>query len=186
MATHKLALDIPDTLNDTALKVWDSSVYSEDLGTECPKLEVTLPGFQLPAVVTSLKPGFIASLDACTLGIQVYNCGVQFNSLPDGVYVLRLSYSPNDKLYVEYNHLRVTCALNKINKILCCLNLADCEPQEPVKSQLRQLQQLQMMLKGAKANVEYCQHPKKGMAMYNYVVGQLDKLACACGCDDMC
>lgn len=186
MATHKLSLDIPDTLNDCALKVWDSSIYSEDLPTECPKLEVTLPGFQLPAVVTDLKPYFAASLDACKLGIQVYNCGVQFNPLPDGVYVLRLSYSPNDQLYVEYNHLRVTCALNKINKILCCLDLKDCEPEEPVRSQIRKLKDLQMMLQGAKAQVEYCHHPKKGMAMYNYVVGQLDKLACACGCGEGC
>jgi len=186
MATHKLELDIPDTLSKCTFKLWDSSLYSEDLPTECPKVEITLPGFQLPSVITTLKPGFTANLDACQLGIQVHNCGVQYNPLPDGVYVVRLSYSPNDQLYVEYNHLRITCALNKINEILCCLDLADCEPIEPVKSQLRQLQQLQMMLKGAKANVEYCHHPKKGMAMYNYVMNQLDKLACACGCDGGC
>lgn len=186
MTTHKLSLDIPDTTNECILKVWDSSSYSEDLGTQCPKLEITLPGFQLPSVITNLKPNFIANLNACELGIQVYNCGVQFNPLPDGVYIVRLSYSPNDQLYVEYNHLRITCALNKINKILCCLDLADCEPVEPVKSQIKQLQQLQMMLKGAKSNVEYCHHPKKGMAMYNYVIEQLDKLACSCGCQEMC
>ena len=184
MATHKLALDIPDTLNDTALKVWDSSIYSDNLGTECPKLEVTLPGFQLPSVITNLKPGFTANLNACELGIQVYNCFVQFNPLPDGVYVIRLSYSPNDKLYVEYNHLRITCALNKINKILCCLDLSDCEPIEPVKTQIRKLKDLQIMLQGAKANVEYCHHPKKGMSIYNYVLNQLDKLACGCGCGE--
>lgn len=186
MATHHLALDIPDTLNETVLKVWDSSIYSDNLGTECPKLEVTLPGFQLPSVITNLKPGFSANLNACELGIQVYNCFVQFNPLPDGVYVLRLSYSPNDKLYVEYNHLRITCALNKINKILCCLDQKDCEPIEPTKSQVHELQHLWMQLKGAKANVEYCHKPKKGMAMYNYVMGRLDKLACACGCQDKC
>lgn len=186
MAKHELALDIPDTLNEHVLKVWDSSIYSEDVPMECPKLEVTLPGFQLPAVVTSIKPGFTENLNACILGIQVYNCGVQFNPIPDGIYVIRLSYSPNDKVYVEYNHLRITCALNQINKILCCLDLKDCEPIEPTKSQIRELQDLWMMLKGAKSNVEYCHHPKKGMAMYNYVVGRLDKLACACGCKTSC
>jgi len=182
MAKHQLALDIPDTLNSNVFKLWDSSIYSEDVPTECPKLEITLPGFQLPSVVTNLKPGFIANLSACDLGLQIYNCGVQFNPLPDGVYVVRMSYSPNDQLYVEYNHLRITCALNQINEILCCLNIKDCEPIEPVKSQIQQLQVLQMQLKGAKSNVEYCLHPKRGMAMYNYVVAQLNKLACACGC----
>lgn len=186
MATHKLALDIPDTLTECVFKVSDSSSYSDDLPTECPKLEITLPGFQLPSVVTDLKPNFSVSLNACQLGIQVYNCGVQYNPLPDGVYVARLSYSPNDQLYVEYNHLRITCALNKINEILCCLDLADCEPVEPTKSQLRELQNLQMMLKGAKAQVEYCHHPRKGMSMYNYVMKRLNKLACSCGCGTGC
>lgn len=186
MAKHQLALDIPDTLNETSLKVWDSSIYSPDVPMECPKLEITLPGFQLPSVVTNLTPGFTANLNACELGIQVYNCFVQFNPLPDGVYVIRYSLSPNDQIYVEYNHLRITCALNQINKILCCLELKDCEPIEPVKSQIRELQELWMMLKGAKANVEYCHSPKKGMAIYNYVVGRLEKLACACGCKNAC
>jgi len=184
MATHKLSLDIPDTTNECVLKIWDSSIYSEDLPAECPKLEVTIPGFQLPSIITDIKPGFSVNLNACQLGIQMYNCGVQFNPLSDGVYVVRLSYSPNDKLYVEYNHLRITTALNKINTILCCLDLSDCEPVEPVKTQLKKLKDLQTMLQGAKANVEYCHHPRKGMAMYNYVMVQLNKLSCGCGCSD--
>lgn len=186
MAKHLLSLDIPDTLNQNILKVWDSSIYSPDVPYECPKLEVTLPGFQMPSVSTNFGSGFHLNLDACQLGIQIYNCHVQFNPLPDGVYVIRYSLSPNDKIYVEYNHLRITCALNQINKILCCLELADCEPIEPTKSQLRELMDLWSMLKGAKANVEYCHHPKKGMAMYNYVVNRLNRLACNCGCENSC
>jgi len=184
MAKHLLALDIPDTLSEVTFKVCDSSLYSEDVPKECPKLEVTLPGFQLPSVVTNIQTGFSVNLNACELGIQIYNCGVQFNPLPDGVYVIRYSLSPNDQVYVEYNHLRITCALNQINKLLCCLDLAACEPIEPTKSQIRELQELWMLLKGAKANVEYCHHPKKGMEMYNYVVGKLKKLSCGCGCPD--
>lgn len=186
MAKHQLALDIPDTLNETLFRVIDASLYSPDVPVECPKLEITLPGFQLPAVVTSIKPLFSANLSACDLGIQVYNCFVQFNPLPDGVYVVRYSLSPNDQVYVEYNHLRITKGLNKINQILCCLDLKDCDPIQPTKSQIQELKELEMMLKGAKSNVEYCHHPKKGMAMYSYVMGRLEKLACACGCKSSC
>lgn len=186
MAKHQLALDIPDTLNDTILKVVDASLYSPDVPTECPKLEITLPGFQLPSIVTDIKPYFSVNLSACDLGIQIYNCFEQFNPLPDGVYVIRYSLSPNDKVYVEYNHLRITKALNLINSILCCLDLKDCEPVQPTKDQILELKLLEMMLKGAKSNVEYCHHPKKGMAMYNYILGRLDKLACACGCKSSC
>ena len=186
MAKHQLCLDLPDTLNRGVLKVWDSSIYSDEAPIDCLKLEVTLPGFQLPAVITNITPGFSVNLNACQLGIQVYNCGVQFDPIPDGVYVIRYSLSPNDKIYVEYNHLRITCALNEINKILCCLDLKDCDPVEPTKHQIRDLQDLWMQLKGAKSKVEYCHHPAHGMAMYNYVVKQLEKLACNCGCGTKC
>lgn len=185
MAKHQLALDIPDTLNEFGFRVIDVSIYSPDVPIESPKLEITLPGFQLPATI-EVQAGFHETISACQLGIQVHNCGVQFNTLPDGVYIVKYALSPYDKLYVEYNHLRITCALNTINKILCCLDLDACQPQEPVQSQIRELQDLWMMLKGAKSNVEYCHHPQKGMAMYNYVVGRLKKLACSCNCQGSC
>jgi|SRR3990172_3503032 len=186
MAKHLLALDIPETLNTKGIRISDSSIYSSDLPKECPKLEITLPGFNLPSVITTLPIGFLTTLSACDLGIQVFNCEVQFNSLPDGVYIIRYSLSPNDQLYVEYNHLRITCALNTINDILCCLDISNCEPEAEVKKQLRELWDLWMLLKGAKSQVEYCHHPKKGGNMYDYVTNRLNKIACKCGCSKTC
>src|SRR3990172_4067108 len=159
MAKHLLALDIPETLNTKGIRISDSSIYSSDLPKECPKLEITLPGFNLPSVI---------------------------NTLPDGVYIIRYSLSPNDQLYVEYNHLRITCALNTINDILCCLDISNCEPEAEVKKQLRELWDLWMLLKGAKSQVEYCHHPKKGGNMYDYVTNRLNKIACKCGCSKTC
>jgi hypothetical protein len=72
--------------------------------------------------------------------------------------------------------------MNKINELLCCLDVPNCEPQVPIKAKLQEVQLLTTMLKAAKAKVEYCHSPSQGMAIYNYVVTRLDKLSCGCGC----
>lgn len=186
MAKHTLSLEIPDTLNKCIFRVIDTSIYSNEVPVECPKLEITPPGFHQAYLIENLTPNFTENFTACSLGLQIYNCDIAFNNLQDGVYVVRYSVSPNDTVYVEYNHLRITNALNLINDILCCLDLAACEPQKPIKDKLRELQLLQTQLQAAKVEVEYCHHPAKGMDMYNYVLNKLKKLACGCGCNDLC
>ena len=184
MDKHQLALDIPDTLTTYIFRVVDASIYSSLGDIECTKLEITPPGFTSPYVVENLNEGFIANLNTCNLGLQTSNCGNTYNKFSDGVYIVRYSINPNDKVYVEYNHLRITDVLNSINSLLCCLDIQPCEPQGPIKDKLRELHLLGVMLKTAKAKVEYCHKPREGMDMYNYVVKKLSKLACGCGCGD--
>jgi hypothetical protein len=86
-------------------------------------------------------------------------------------------------VYVEYNHLRITAALAKIQTILCCLDVPNCEPVQPLRDKFRELNILQTMLEAAKAKVEYCHNPKQGMDIYNYVMSRLTKLSCNCGCE---
>jgi len=186
MAKHTLSLEIPDTLNKCIIRIIDTSIYSEDVPVECPKLQITPPGFYQSYEVPNLTENFTENITACDMGLQIYNCGQIIQDLPDGIYVVRYSVSPNEYVYVEYNHLRITNALNLINQILCCMDLAACEPQKPIKDKVRELQLLQTQLQAAKVEVEYCHHPTKGMDMYNYVYKKLKKLACGCGCNDLC
>lgn len=182
MEKHQLALDIPDTLNKCVFRVVDVSIYSNLVPVECETLHITPPGFNTPFSVDTLNPDFIANISACDLGLQTSNCGNTYNEFSDGVYVVRWSVSPNDVVYVEYNHLRITNALNLINDILCCIDVAACDPDVPTKEKLKEIQLLQTMLKAAKATVEYCHKPRQGMDMYNYVYAKLQKLSCNCGC----
>jgi hypothetical protein len=184
MERHQLALDIPDTLTGCIFRVVDASIYSDVAPVECLKIDITPPGFSTSYEVTDLEPGFLKNISACELGLQTTNCGNTYNDFPDGVYVVRYSVSPNDTVYVEYNHLRVTAALNKINDLLCCLDVQGCDPQGPLKEKLKEVQLLQTMLKAAKATVEYCHKPSRGMDIYNYVYGRLKKLSCGCGSGD--
>jgi hypothetical protein len=109
---HILSLDIPDTLNLSVLRVVDTSTYSTELAVACPTLQVLVPGFTDPVSVTMVQGGETL-ITACTLGIQTTNCDTTLTSLPDGIYVIRYSVAPNDKVFVEYNYLRITAAVNK-------------------------------------------------------------------------
>lgn len=181
MAQHVLSLEAPDTMNKCILRIVDTSIYNSQVPVTCPVLQVTLPGFQRPVVFddTVIQPGFILNLTACDLEVQTAQCGTIYNDLPDGIYIIKYSVSPNDLVYVEYNHLRMTKALWRYYNILCELDVAACDPPASVKEKLNQLNLIRMYLDAAKAQVEFCHQPKKGMELFNYAVKLLDKMTCS-------
>lgn len=178
MANHKLSLEIPPTLNKCILRVIDSSVYNSDITLKCGRLQIMAPGFSTSEFIDDVYPNFSVNLTACDLKIQKVNCGTDFNSLPDGIYVIKWSVSPNEIVYVEYNHLRTTNALDKLSKIYCDLDLACCEPSAEMKRKLDQLTEIQQYLTAAKIKVEYCREAKKGMELFKQALKMLDKMNC--------
>lgn len=188
MAQHVLSLEAPDTMNKCILRVVDTSIYNPLSPPVCPRLLITLPGFNVPVSFddTKITPGFMLNLTACDLDLQTQGCGSKYDDLPDGIYILKYSVSPNDLVYVEYNHLRITKALWMIQCILCYLDLGTCDPPIQIKQKLEQLTLIRRYLDAAKAQVEFCHHPDKGMQLYRYAVKLLDKLACNTGCGTMC
>lgn len=179
MANHKLSLDVPDTLNSCVIRIIDMSVYNSDISIKCPLLQILVPGFTTPQFVDNVAANFSLNLTACQLKVQTANCGTVFNDLPDGIYVIKWSVSPNDVVYVEYNHLRITKALNKIKALLCELDRGACEPPEKTRDKQRFLQDIRNDLDAAKAFVEYCRESKKGLELYKYAIKQLDKMKCS-------
>lgn len=146
----------------------------------CPLLQITLPGFQEPVNFTNpeIAPGFGLNLTACDFGTQTSNCGTSYAALSDGIYIIRYSVAPNDIVYVEYNHLRITCALNRVRAIYCDLDLGTCDPPSTIKDKLEKLRLIESYLKAAKAHVEFCHQPAKGMELFTYAVKLLDKFTC--------
>ena len=180
MAQHVLSIEAPDTMNKCLLRLVDTSIYSADVEIDCPILEVTLPGYSHPVQFTrpEVDLGFILNLTACHLKIQTDDCGTKYHSLPDGIYVIRWSVSPNDVVYVEYNHLRMTSALTQYQTILCELDVTTCAPESKLEQDLRQLNLIRTYLDAAKATVEVCHEPIKGMEIYKYAVKLLNKFEC--------
>jgi hypothetical protein len=177
MAHHILSLEVPTVFNTCILSILDTSVYSPSIPVTCPTLNVTVPGFNYSTQLT-VVPGDNTILTACDLQLQTAGCGDTLNILPDGVYVIKYSVSPNDQVFVEYNHLRISKALNIYNDILCNLDLAACDAPEKIKQKLEKLQMAKMYLDAAKAKVEFCHEPANGMSLYNYAVKLMKKIEC--------
>jgi hypothetical protein len=171
---HRLSLDILDTACDHILKISDASSYGNALAPTCLRLDILLPGFYSPKYIEDLTPGFTMNVDMVTLGYQEASNTV-LNSFPDGLYVIRYSVAPNDKVYVVYNHLRVTCISNEYYREICKLQLAPCEPTAEVKQKLNDLRYIKMLIDAAKAKAEYCESPTQAVDMLEYARKLLSK-----------
>lgn len=172
---HQLSLELPDTNNIKVLRIFDTSIYAEGIGKDCGILGITSPGFNLPVNIEML-PGFNATLTACTLGLQNIGCSESVQPLPDGVYHIRYSISPNNSVFSEYQHLRVTQTNNRYNNLLCELEMAACEPDADVKEKLTELRLIKSFIDAAKAKVEYCHDAEAGMELLLYAKKRLDKI----------
>ena len=185
MANHVLSLEVPFVMNSCILKIFDTSVYTVSplLPVTCPTLNITVPGFSYSnqiegAVMTDFVTSGHITLTACDLQLQTTQCGTQYVDLPDGIYIIKYSVSPNDQVFVEYNYMRITQAMNKYYNVLCDVDAAACEPPLKVKQRLEELRLIRMYLDAAVSKVETCHEPQKGMSLYNYAMKLLNKMTC--------
>ena len=177
---HILSLEIPTVSNCDLLCIKDTSQYSSELAVDCEELLITLPGFSVPVLI-KVDKDFDMCLTACTLAIQKSDCGTTQEKIPDGVYIIKYSVSPNSKVYVEYNHLRVTRLLTTYYEVLCDLEVQACQPDSEKQSLLAEMSYIRTVIDAAVANVEYCQSAAQGMQLYNYAKNRLNKIACPSG-----
>lgn len=178
---HRLSLEIPDTLQGCILRVQDTSSYVEEISVKCAQLQVSIPGFKNSVYIDNVQAGFSLNLTACDLKIQTTNCGSIYNDIPDGIYVIRYSVSPNDVVYVEYQILRVTKALNKLRAMYCELDLENCAPGPQLKKMRQDAQTIDLYLKAAQSEVAYCRSATKGLNLWQLANKMLDKSNCK-GC----
>jgi len=177
MANHVLSLEVPTVLNTCVLTIMDTSVYTDLIPVTCETLAITVPGFDY-SVEIPVEAGFIQNITACSLNLQTADCGTSYVNIPDGIYIIKYSVSPNDQVYVEYNHLRISHALNIYNNILCNVDVNACDPPFKIKEKLEALRMIFMYLQAAKSKVEFCHEPQKGMSLYNYALKLLNKMDC--------
>jgi len=183
MATNKLLLNIPDILTDCVLRIEDTSVYAALMPYVCPTVQVTVPGFKDCVTFNNtttplIGKGFILNLTACDLELQQESCGTKYNVLPDGIYTVRYSMSPNDRLYVEYDHLRVSVIKHKLKGEWNKLKLGACEPRADIENKFKELMIITSYIDAAKANADYCLDRNKSMALYNYAKKKLNEFSC--------
>jgi hypothetical protein len=177
---HILSLEIPTVSNCGLLCIKDTSQYSSELAVDCEELLITLPGFSVPVLI-KVDKDFDMCLTACTLALQKENCGNSQQDIPDGIYVIRYSVSPNSKVYVEYNHLRVTSLLTTYYEVLCKLDVQACQPEFQKQDLLNEMSFIRTLIDAAVANAEYCQSSAQAIQLYTYAKQRLNKIACPSG-----
>lgn len=208
---HILSLEIPTVANCEIFRVKDTSQYTDSLYVDCGELLITPPGFNQGNLI-SVQPGFDLAINSCSLGVQTTGCTgtslsgqlvtstdvcgntittVAANALTgsssraaiaDGIYVIRYSVAPNDRTYVEYNHLRITGIMKSYYKKLCEIDVTPCEPSTKQQDRYREMNLIKLMIDAAKAKVEYCQSPTEGMHLYNFAKKKLEKITCSSEC----
>lgn len=171
---HQLSLEVPDSNNIKILRLSDTSIYAEELPVKCGYLQITSPGFTAPVQIET-SPYFNLVLNACTLGIYQGGCGESSPALPDGIYTIRYAVSPTEKVFVEYNYLRITRVLNDYFKALSVLEISACEPSADIKAKLKELRLIRSLLEAAKVKVEYSNNPHQGMEIFSYAKRRLSK-----------
>ena len=174
---HILSLELPTVSNCEILSVKDTSQYAEELSIDCGELLITTPGYTVPVLI-KLNPNFNLNLNGCLLGTQTENCGTMRTALADGVYIIKYSVAPTNKVYVEYNHLRTTNLLKLYYETLCHIDVNDCEPHSERKDLIDEIKYIRTLIDAAVAKVEYCNSPGEGMDLYNYAKKRLQKISC--------
>lgn len=177
MAQHILLLDEGKTANEGIFLLNDSSLYDPSLSVICPTLEILPPGYSIPAVLT-VTPGFHLVLNACNIGmLSPTGCADFAPNLVDGIYHLRYSVSPNDKVYVEYDLLRIVHAWNGLNEVLCDLRLHCNLPDAELEYNVQQCAFIREYLIAAKTLVEDKHEPENGINIYRFAVELTEKLS---------
>lgn len=204
MGKHILQLNFPDTTNEGVLLIDDISIYDpttlsagsvsisgsttpvsgstippcSGVIIPCANLQITPPGFYTPTVLSVAYGNFRLVLNACTLGITgPPNCNSSCPALPDGLYNIRYSVAPNDKVFVEYKILRTTQAMNKYYGLLCQIGLTPCLPNQELQYQINNLQTIDTYLTAAKVMVENEHQFTEGMNLYRFAVELMDKMS---------
>jgi hypothetical protein len=179
---HILSLEVPTVSNREIFSVRDTSQYSSNLDIDCSELLITSPGYNVPVLI-EVDPDFNLHLNACQLAVQTENCGTVRTNLRDGIYVIRYSVAPVEKVYVEYNHLRVTSLLTLYYETLCHIDVKDCEPHSERKELIDEMKYIRTLIDAAVAKVEYCNSPEEGISLYDYAKKRLQKISCkTAGC----
>ncbi len=186
MLFNKLGLQVYEDFNCKVLRVMDISIYNQAVKKiTCPRLLITVPGFGYP-IKYDMKPNFNRAFNSIDLTLQSGYNHADTTELPDGIWVLNYSVAPNDTVFIEYNYLRQCQAYCLYYSKVCALDLNPCNICGDRKEKIKKLQEIKFILEAAKAYVEECGAPTKGLELHNYAVSLLKSLEVGCKACSTC
>lgn len=175
----RLNFDIIDTHDFKTLGIVDTSWYNPDIKVETATIEIIPPGYTYAA-----SPFFMVKAlniyNSNGLGITKASCEEELLELPDGIYRIKYSICPNDKLYVERFFLKTDKLKCRYGAAFLNLDLNWMESKE-WKNKWNKLKEIEFYIDGAIA-ASNDQNAKLATELYNKASKQLDKYETKCGC----
>lgn len=145
----KLNFNIVDTHDFKTLGVVDTSWYNPDITVETPTIEILPPGYTVAA-----SPYFmIKALNVYNsngLGITRASCEGDLVDLPDGLWKIRYSICPNDKLFIEKIFLKIDKFKCKYSQVFLSLDLENISKESEVRKR-KTLEEIELLITGAVA-----------------------------------
>ena len=161
---------VEDYRDCTKLAIIDTSSYNTQIPITCPIIEIQVPNFSsfLRQEYTP-QTTFLMTTGSLTLG--------EGNSLPTGLYRIRMSINPNDQIYVQYNWLNICCDMSNLAQVMC---------NDSCDDNIDLLMKLKQDLEAAKILVELCGDTVRGLGLYNATSAKITKLLETAGCSTKC
>ena len=162
-----LSLDIENKGDCTFFRITDSSYYNPNLPVTCGHLNIKTPGCATP-VEFEVEPYFSSVFNSVNLKLQTGTLNDCINYLPDGIYYIKYSINPNDKIYVEYNFLQNCAQYEKYITLVCKMYSEKCNyTTKEYNIKVAELENIKEMITSAKYLVEFCGNPEAGVCLYN-------------------
>lgn len=162
-----LSLDIGNKGDCKNFRITDSSYYNPAITTTCAHLEIKTPGSAIP-VEFEVVPYFSSVFNAVTLKLQPESMNECLNYLTDGIYYIKYSINPNDKIYVEYNYLHNCYQYEQYIALICKVYAEKCNyTQKQYNDKINELEKIKEMITSAKYLVENCENAEAGVCLYN-------------------
>lgn len=171
----KLNVDYIESSNPKTFRLIDDSEYNPQGNVSNSILEITPPGFNY-STNFAVKPYFNMVFNASLLNILKVKSAKLLADLPDGIYHIKYSISPNTDLFVEYDYFRTVKLREKFSRIACGLldKKRDYTVREfdEIKQEILWIDQL---IDASKYKVEICDESEKGIHLYNEAGHLLEK-----------
>lgn len=145
----RLNFDVTDTHNFKTLGLVDTSMYNPLLKIEDAKIEILPPGYA-QAVSPFWMPKALNIFNSNSLGITNAQCEEELADLPDGIYRVKYSVCPNDKLFIEKFFLRTDKIRCKYTQAFLTLDLSNLE-EASEKAKRKALEEVEFYIEGANA-----------------------------------
>jgi hypothetical protein len=165
MTTTLLLQEIPSS-DCRVLKLCDSSIYDDANPVFNAILEVTAPGFDCP-IFFKVTKGFLMTLNSSNLKIVPSNTASALTCIPDGIYSIKYSISPNDRQFVAYDLMRNTNQLIAYwREIARLFHDRDRISKKGFEEKRAKLVWIKELMDAAKYSVEERGEAEEGMDMY--------------------